>query len=69
MGVARLGAADQVIHVATLEQLVSCDLGGPLHSLVVTGQLHPLEVDMLQLSAGTSLLEKLQMIDGSTYWS
>ncbi|CAF92864.1 unnamed protein product, partial [Tetraodon nigroviridis] len=49
VGVARLGADNQAIRVATLQQLVSCDLGGPLHSLMVTGQLHPLEVDMLQL--------------------
>lgn len=69
MGVARLGADNQAIRVATLQQLVSCDLGGPLHSLMVTGQLHPLEVDMLQLSAETSLLQSLQVLDGSTYWS
>lgn len=69
MGVARLGADNQAIHVATLQQLVSCDLGAPLHSLIITGHLHPLEVDMLQLSAQTNLLKNLQMIDGSTYWS
>lgn len=69
VGVARLGADDQAMRVATLQQLVSCDLGGPLHSLVITGQLHPLEVDMLQLSAETNVLKNLQMIDGSTYWS
>lgn len=69
VGVARLGAENQVIHVATLQQLVSCDLGGPLHSLIITGQLHPLEVDMLQLSTETNLLKNLQMVDGSTYWS
>lgn len=69
MGVARLGADNQVIRAATLQQLVSCDLGGPLHSLVVTGQLHPLEVDMLQLSAEADLLKGLRVLDGSTYWS
>lgn len=69
MGVARLGADNQVIRAAALRQLVSCDLGGPLHSLVVTGQLHPLEVDMLQLSADADLLKGLRALDGSTYWS
>lgn len=69
VGVARLGADDQVMRAATLRQLVSCDLGGPLHSLVVTGQLHPLEVDMLQLSADADLLKGLRVLDGSTYWS
>ncbi|KAF3834587.1 hypothetical protein F7725_027145 [Dissostichus mawsoni] len=33
---------DQLIRTGTLRQLVSCDLGEPLHSLVVTGHLHPL---------------------------
>lgn len=69
MGVARLGADDQLIRVATLQQLASCDLGGPLHSLVVPGHLHPLEVDMLQLSADADLQTNLQLVHGSTYWS
>ncbi|TNM88134.1 diphthine methyl ester synthase [Takifugu flavidus] len=69
VGLARLGADDQVVRVATLQQLVSCDLGGPLHSLVITGQLHPLEVDMLQLSAEADVMKNLHVLDGSTYWS
>lgn len=69
VGVARLGADDQKIHTAKLQQLVSCDLGGPLHSLVITGQLHPLEVDMLRLNAKPGALEHLHLIDSSTYWS
>ncbi|XP_062251180.1 diphthine methyl ester synthase [Platichthys flesus] len=69
VGVARLGADDQVIRVATLRQLVSCDLGAPLHSLVVTGRLHPLEVDMLRVNAEPNALQHLRMIDSSTYTS
>lgn len=69
VGVARLGSDDQSIHTGTLRQLASCDLGAPLHSLVVTGRLHPLEVDMLRLSAEPGALEHLQMVDGSTYSS
>lgn len=69
VGVARLGADDQALRAATLRQLASCDLGGPLHSLIVTGQLHPLEVDMLQLSAEGDVMKNLHAIDGSTYWS
>ncbi|XP_053286409.1 diphthine methyl ester synthase [Pleuronectes platessa] len=69
VGVARLGADDQVIRVATLRQLVSCDLGAPLHSLVVTGRLHPLEVDMLRVNAEPSALQHLRMIDSSTFTS
>ncbi|XP_029355536.1 diphthine methyl ester synthase [Echeneis naucrates] len=69
VGVARLGADDQMIRVAPLRQLVSCDLGAPLHSLVVTGQLHPLEVDMLRINAEPNTLQHLHMIDSSTYIS
>lgn len=69
MGVARLGADDQLIRAATLRQLVSCDLGGPLHSLVVSGRLHPLEVDMLRVNAEPGALDQLQSLDSSTYWS
>lgn len=69
VGVARLGADDQEIRAATLGQLVSCDLGAPLHSLVVTGRLHPLEVEMLQVNAETSALDHLTMVDSSTYTS
>lgn len=69
VGVARLGAEDQMIRTATLQQLASCDLGGPLHSLVVTGRLHPLEVDMLRVHSEPDALQHLQMIDSSTYWS
>ncbi|XP_061744710.1 diphthine methyl ester synthase [Nerophis ophidion] len=65
VGVARLGADDQKICTATLGQLVSCDLGAPLHSLVVTGKLHPLEVDMLRLNAQPDALRHLSTEDGS----
>ncbi|XP_063747974.1 LOW QUALITY PROTEIN: diphthine methyl ester synthase [Eleginops maclovinus] len=69
VGVARLGADDQVIRTGTLRQLVSCDLGGPLHSLVVTGHLHPLEVDMLRVNAEPDALKDLKSIDSSTFCS
>lgn len=69
VGVARLGADDQVIRTATLHQLVSCDLGAPLHSLVITGKLHPLEVELLRLNEEPSALQHLDMIDSSTYTS
>lgn len=69
VGVARLGSDDQSIRAATLRQLVSCDLGEPLHSLVVTGRLHPLEVDMLRVNAEPGALDGLQTIDSSTFSS
>ncbi|KAH3832069.1 hypothetical protein DPMN_105345 [Dreissena polymorpha] len=49
VGVARVGAETQTICTSTLKSIVSCDLGGPLHSLVIPGQMHPLELDMLKL--------------------
>ncbi|XP_063056134.1 diphthine methyl ester synthase [Engraulis encrasicolus] len=70
VGLSRVGADDQQIRAGTLRELESCELGAPLHSLVVTGQLHPLEVDMLRLFAsGTNGLESLKMTDSSTYLS
>lgn len=69
VGLARVGAEDQVLRTATLRQLASCDLGPPLHSLIVTGHLHPLEVDMLRLSAVPDALERLEVVDSSTYTS
>ncbi|KAM9410074.1 diphthine methyl ester synthase [Pholidichthys leucotaenia] len=69
VGVARLGSDNQLVCTGTLRQLASCDMGGPLHSLVVTGHLHPLEVDMLQLNAEPDALRNLQTIDSSTYTS
>nr|XP_057929999.1 diphthine methyl ester synthase [Doryrhamphus excisus] len=65
VGVARLGADDQKICTATLAQLVSCDLGAPLHSLIVPGKLHPLEVDMLRLHAHPDALRHLAIVDSS----
>ncbi|KAI4790538.1 hypothetical protein KUCAC02_034569 [Chaenocephalus aceratus] len=69
VGVARLGADDQLIRTGTLRQLLSCDLGEPLHSLVVTGHLHPLEVDMLRVNAEPDALKDLKSIDSSTFCS
>ncbi|XP_061594854.1 diphthine methyl ester synthase [Cololabis saira] len=69
VGVARLGSDDQLIRAGTLRQLASCDLGGPLHSLVVTGRLHPLEVELLRLNAEPDALENLHEIDSSTFTS
>lgn len=69
VGLARLGSDDQAVRAGTLRQLASCDLGGPLHSLVVTGRLHPLEVDMLRLNAEPEALRRLEAVDGSTYTS
>uniref|UniRef100_A0ABM5G8Z3 diphthine methyl ester synthase n=1 Tax=Pogona vitticeps TaxID=103695 RepID=A0ABM5G8Z3_9SAUR len=51
VGLARVGGADQKIASGTLWEMTSVALGDPLHSLIITGTLHPLEVDMLKLFA------------------
>jgi len=48
VGVARIGSPTQKIVSCTLEQLVDTDLGPPLHSLVICGKMHPLELDFLK---------------------
>ncbi|XP_003340511.2 diphthine methyl ester synthase isoform X2 [Monodelphis domestica] len=49
VGLARVGSEEQKIAAGTLQQMATVDLGGPLHSLIITGNLHPLEVEMLKL--------------------
>ena len=48
VGLARVGLESQKIVVSTLKQMTSIDLGGPLHTLIIPGNLHPLETDMLR---------------------
>ncbi len=69
VGLARVGAEDQTIRSGTLQELASSDLGGPLHSMIISGHLHPLEVDMLKLFCGPEGLMTLKMTDSSTYVS
>ncbi|XP_038650674.1 diphthine methyl ester synthase [Scyliorhinus canicula] len=70
VGLARVGANDQKIAVATLQQMAKEDLGGPLHSLIITGRMHPMEIEMLKMFAvDNSSFNKLGTLDGSTYYS
>ncbi len=51
VGVARVGSSRQLVKVARLKEFAEegkIDLGGPLHSLVIPGRLHPLEEDALR---------------------
>jgi len=47
IGVARIGNETQEIVACTLAEMMSVDLGPPLHSLVIPGNLHPLELDFV----------------------
>lgn len=53
VGLARVGADDQKLVSGRLSSMTSAELGGPLHSLVIVGRVHPLETDMLKLFAAT----------------
>eukprot|EP00536_Pseudo-nitzschia_multiseries_P007028 jgi/Psemu1/194415/e_gw1.157.108.1 len=57
VGLARMGQPTQTIVAGTLEELTGADLGGPLHSLIICGELHDLELDIV----------KEYLIEGSTY--
>ncbi|KAL1309322.1 hypothetical protein HN51_052020 [Arachis hypogaea] len=48
VGFARLGSDDQMIIAGTMKQLQMVDFGAPLHCLVITGNTHPLEEEMLE---------------------
>ncbi|ELR48678.1 Diphthine synthase [Bos mutus] len=65
VGLARVGAEDQKIAAGTLQQMSTVDLGGPLHSLIITGgSLHPLEMEMLSLFTIPENSSEAQSIGG-----
>ncbi|XP_014507348.1 probable diphthine methyl ester synthase [Vigna radiata var. radiata] len=47
VGLARLGSEDQMIVAGTMKQLQLIDFGAPLHCLVIAGNTHPVEEEML----------------------
>ncbi|PKA56504.1 putative diphthine synthase [Apostasia shenzhenica] len=47
VGVARLGCEDQKIIAGSMEDLLEIDFGPPLHCLVIAGETHPVEEEML----------------------
>jgi len=48
VGLGRVGCDDQMIRSAPLSEMVHCDLGRPLHSMIVCGKMHDLEMDFLK---------------------
>jgi len=48
IGVARLGSDDQKIVAGPMEKLLDIDFGPPLHCLIIVGETHPLEEEMLE---------------------
>ncbi|KAJ1565324.1 diphthine synthase [Nowakowskiella sp. JEL0078] len=53
VGLARVGASSQKIVAGTLEQLKDVEFGPPLHSLVIAGDMHYLELEFLKQFAVT----------------
>lgn len=49
IGLARVGHDNQCIIKSTLSEATEIDLGAPLHSLVIPGEMHPLEEEMINL--------------------
>lgn len=49
VGLARLGADDQTITVGSMKDLKEVDFGEPLHSLVIVGDTHPIEDEVLDM--------------------
>lgn len=47
VGAARIGSTDQKIVCCKLHEMANTDLGPPLHSLVIVGDIHPLEQEYL----------------------
>ena len=49
VALARVGSETQKIHKCSLRKMTEVDMGLPLHSLIIVGKLHPIEIDMLKL--------------------
>jgi diphthine methyl ester synthase len=57
VGLARMGQSTQCIVAGTLSELREQDFGSPLHSLIICGELHDLELDVL----------RQYLVEGSTF--
>lgn len=62
VGAARIGWSDEKFLTTTLRRMADeVDLGKPLHSLVIVGKLHPLEIDYLKIHTLESSLDQLAL--------
>jgi diphthine synthase len=52
VGCSRVGSPDQVVAAGTADRLRAVDFGGPLHILIVPGELHVMEREYLEAFAG-----------------
>ena len=49
IGLARVGQDTQQIVAGRMEDLLTVDFGGPLHSFVISGELHVMEKEYLDV--------------------
>jgi diphthine synthase len=54
VGVARIGANDELVKAGRMKSLVGYDFGPPPHSLVLTGKLHFMEAEALKTFCGAT---------------
>ncbi|KAJ3124076.1 diphthine synthase [Nowakowskiella sp. JEL0407] len=60
VGLARVGSDTQQIVSGTFEQLMEVDFGGPLHSFIICGNMHYLELEFLkQFAVDKNLFDEL----------
>ena len=52
IALARIGTKNQILKTSTLEQMMETDIGGPLHSLIIVGETHPLEDEYINMFGG-----------------
>lgn len=62
VGLSRVGCDDQNIVCTTLKEMSNSDIGEPLHSLIIPGKLHFLEIEMLKVFANEKITEMLEII-------
>ena len=51
VAVARVGSDEQKLVTCSLGELKHLDMGKPLHSLVIPGHMHPMEMDAIKMHA------------------
>jgi len=51
VGMARLGSEHELMKAGKLKDIVKMDFGAPLHSLIIPGELHEMEEEMIKLLA------------------
>ncbi|XP_063235596.1 diphthine methyl ester synthase isoform X2 [Bacillus rossius redtenbacheri] len=61
VGVARVGSASQKIVACRLQVMKDCDLGPPLHSLVIPGRMQVLEMEYIKQFVGDEGIHHSQM--------